>query len=1020
MSINNADKGVDILLEILGQSQAIRSNLQNKENNALDTEEVNNAPTYNQRASLKSTDTDKDIILSRKERQYNQQKNEEDISKTKSMIECILNRMTEQDYKKLSEEGYKPEELTVEALSFALQVVKNYEESDKGVEEKVLSKNNKLKEDSKNISEDEIKRRVKDENLPINDNIVERIKGALKLSEEIPQMDKRDMLYIFKKGLTPSIENLYKASYSNQSNETIVKLSDNQWKELIPQVYEIVEGTEAVADNELLEDARWLIENNIPLTKDNISLLTGLEDLTKRYSKGMIFDKIIKGMKEGALPEKAILIEKEQQARVLTAKRQMEETRLKMTLEATMRLENKGIHMETKALESIVERLRADEEISYKELYSMLVAESEESSFNLLQLASESVEELKAMPIQVLGRTLSQRINQTVPDLLAWGRSILRELDKAKEAYEELFTMPRAEYGDSIKKAFSNAVSLMEEMGIDNTEYNQRAIRILGYNKMEITKESIEQVKAYDLSVNYLIENLNPGVAIQIIKDGVSPMDIPIDELNSRIEKLKEQGYSSLDKYSSYLYRLEKEEGISETERKAFIGIYRLLYQIDKSDGAALGAVIKSDQEVTLNHLLTALRTKNKGKMDFKVDDDFGVLQELSFLKETISDQLGAVFHNGDQKEMMNYTDTNSAQTPNQNDIQKEIQNAIVKELLNNLTPQRLHELHNSIQSMAYKADGESPASLSIWETIKDMPMEEMLQQIKNIPTNPSENQAFYHEKLKELQKVYSNSDSSIRFLKDFQLPTTTSNLLMAGQILNNSGTVFKRLFGLIQDKEDESHKKLQNSLKKKLELSDTIVDNESMTNTYEQLEQEVKTVIENEALKEHIDFNELTRLKAMGMQMSFLRNLAKREFYQIPLEASGKITNINLTIIRGKEAGGKVTVTLLSERLGSIRAEASLKDSKLSGYIACDYIGSLKILESQTEPLISVAEEEDISIKQLNFCLQQAPNTIYTYQNSPDIEGDKSPETERILYRLAKAMIHMVRLAEEADSAVA
>ena len=155
-------------------------------------------------------------------------------------------------------------------------------------------------------------------------------------------------------------------------------------------------------------------------------------------------------------------------------------------------------------------------------------------------------------------------------------------------------------------------------------------------------------------------------------------------------------------------------------------------------------------------------------------------------------------------------------------------------------------------------------------------------------------------------------------------------------------------------------------------------------------------------------------------MEMHFLTNLAKHEFYQIPIEASGKITNVNLTIIRGKASGGKVAVTLLSEKLGNIKAEASLKENKLSGYIACDHIGSLKILENLTEPLELVAQEENIFIKQLNFCLQQASDSIYSHQNSWDSEGDKSPETERVLYRLAKAMIHMVRSAEEVDSAVA
>ena len=111
-----------------------------------------------------------------------------------------------------------------------------------------------------------------------------------------------------------------------------------------------------------------------------------------------------------------------------------------------------------------------------------------------------------------------------MPGLLAAGQSMKAELDKAQKAYEPLLTMPKAEYGDSIKKAFSNMGSLMEEMGIEDTELNRRAVRILGYNGMEITHESIEKVKAYDLSVNYLlkilIRRLRSGLGYRHKPDG--------------------------------------------------------------------------------------------------------------------------------------------------------------------------------------------------------------------------------------------------------------------------------------------------------------------------------------------------------------------------------------------------------------------------------------------------------------------------------------------------------------------
>ncbi len=1087
----NGDSGSDIILELLRQSQAIRAAMQKeKEDEAPKTKEVQPDNSHHPRASLRSPDTDGSLMLSRKDQYANQRRKDESYNKIKNWIEDILNRMTAQDYKRLSESGFQVEDLTVEALTHALQLIKDYEEINTDSREKSAEKN-KEKAKSKTsatISEEDIKNRMEGENLPVTKESVERVKGALKLSEDIPNIDKKDILYLLCSERPPTIENLYKARYSSQRNEPEKRLSDAEWTELIPQVSEFINKAGAAPDADILEGARWLVENNIPLSKENINLLTGLEELTDTYDADRVFDKIIEGMKEGTLPGEVILIDKEkllqaggisetedtariggtnikqliedthrisdddivrtvqkdqditiknltdtpkedvtdkelpedrtsreeqsakelseeQMLKVLRAKRQLEEIRLRMTAEAALRLEKKGFDIDTHPLEEVVDRLRLEEEHYCRELFHQIGAEPDENEIRLLQSTNENINELKFMPASILGMTLRERSQQTVSTLVDAGRSILPELEKAKEAYEALFTQPRAEYGDSIKKAFGNMDSLMEEMGIEDTEYNRRAIRILGYNRMDINNESIEQVKAYDFKVNYLLKNMNPEAAVRIIKDGINPLDLPIEELNDRIEALKEQGYSSLDKYSSYLYKLEREDGISGEQRKAYIGIYRLLHQIEKSDGAALGAVIKSDNEVTLSHLLTALRTSKKGGMDYRVDDEFGTLQDVSFKSESITEQLKAVFN----KE----GNAPGQYSPNQQ-VQDELQKAVIKELLNGLTPGHLNELHQSIRSMTSNPNKEAG---DIWNTLGNIPLEQLLDQIRKIQAPQGEEQAYYYDKLRELRDIYRNSDQAIRFLNDFKLPCTTTNLVMAGQVLSSSGTVFKKLFGLAQEEKNE---KSETNLKKKLELSDTLIDRNTMDEAYEELELEVQAVINKEAAEEPVNSYKLTQLKNMGIQMHFIKTLAKREFYQIPVETAGKITNVNLTIIRDKASAGKVSVTLNSDRLGSIKAEASLKDKTLNGYVACDHIESLKLLERQTERIKSAMREEEITVKQLNFCLQQAPDTVYAYQKSWDSGEEQNPETERILYRVAKVMIDMIRLAEESDAEVA
>lgn len=1040
ISVNN--NGIDILKNLLYQSKLIKAQSSNVNNTSVSSSQAEEV-SQNPRVSLKNPDTDVEIMLSQRGRNISQKIKDDYIKEIKKYIEDILNSLTEQDYKMLAQEGYQVEDLTVDSLLYTIQLIKNYEK-----EREAESEDQSDQKKDSNLSDDVIKEKMKENNLPVTKESVDRVKGALKLSEEIPNMDKNDALYLLKNNLPPTTENLYKARYSKQNKEAGSNLPEEAWQELIPQVTNIIGSAGFTCDEETLEDARWLIENDLPITGSNLNFLKEYKELTETYDKEMVFDRMMEGMKEGELPgnvalfgqdvfvqnENAIDEEKieklvgdiqknyddeivkvvkenreitiknlteakeadeeaeeisldeltdDQILKVISARRQLEEIRLKMTLEAARRLEKKGFSIDTRPLEEVVEKLRYEEERYYKELYRQAGIEADEEKLRLLQSTAESVEELKVTPSYVLGATLYDKKIQTVSNLLSEGRNMLTELEKAKEAYEPLLTQPRSDFGDSIQKAFNNMDSLMEEMGIEDTVYNRRAVRILAYNQMEISKESIEQIKDYDLKVNYMLQNLNPKVAVQMIKEGINPLDIPIDELNDRIESINEKlGYHSIDKYSTYLYKLEKESAISESEKKAYIGIYRLLYQIEKSDGAALGALIKADRDVTLNHLLSAIRSQRKTGMDYKVDDEFGTLEDVSLDKETITDQLGAVYNN-----------ENSYST------EQEIQKSIVKQLLDNLTPAKLHYLHQNLQDELTGSAGNA----NVWNTLGDIPIENLLDQIKDISPDTEDDQGYYYEKLNELRQVFNNCDNAIRFLSDFKLPCTANNLIMAEQLISNDNTLFKKIF------------KSQNPLKKNAELSDKLIDKKTMNDAYDELEEEVNNIIEEESKEEGMDSFRLGQLKTLGMQMHFVKTLATREFYRIPIEISGEITNINLTIVRGKPGAGKVTVTLTSDGLGSIKAEATLKDNMLSGYVACDHADSLKLLESQTENLKSSIEKDNLVLKQLNFCLQQAPENIHGYQDNAGSEGGNSRETELILYRVAKSMISMIKSAEEA-----
>lgn len=699
----------------------------------------------------------------------------------------------------------------------------------------------------------------------------------------------------------------------------------------------------------------------------------------------------------------------------IKARRQLEEIRLKMTLDAASQLEKKGFSIETQQLEKVVEALRDLENNYYKEMLKEADAEVTDLSVQTLKETTQSLEKLRYIPSYVLGSTLSERNTQTILGLLEEGNKLQAELAKAGAAYETLMTVPNRGYGDSIQKAFANADSLLSELNMEPTQSNQRAVRILGYNRMEISEESIQKVKAYDLQVTTLIQNLHPAVTVRMIKEGMNPLDMTMQELNETVDIMREnQGITSEEKYSTFLRKLEKTDGITEEERKAYIGIYRLLYNVEKSDGAALGAVIKAEQEVTLENLLTALQTSKKGRLDQVINDEFGVLNSISRGSESMADQLSTFTNNKEQ----------SNKEANKDEVlkeQTEYMDRLLKQIKEEITPEKLKEAGmNAYQAQATQANAASSAEhpvsahKGIWETMKNLSVEKIHEQLQNADADQVEGDEFTEARVQNIRELCKNSEQSLRFLNDLRVTSTPQNIMMANHVLSNGESPIKKLLKLQQEKLVEKSEK---SLKELNELSDTLIDKQSMEEVFTQLEIDAKTALGQSYSEEKIDNRKLAELKSIGQQINFMRTLAEKEYYQIPIETNQGVTNMNLTILRGTQTSGKVSVTILSEQLGNIRAEFSLKDKTLKGYISSDNSSGLDQLQKNSEEIMTAAEESAVTVKQMDFVVQNRDLDIYTNQNSGENDSSVNADTEKILYRIAKAIVRTVRSAEISSS---
>lgn len=960
----------------------------------------------------------------------------------KKSAEGIESRITAKDYEQLMAEGDIQEAYDVVRLDKALTRIKSQrQDRRKGIEEQA-AKYEKNKEAVAQIAynthghvntQQDVGELLEEANLPVTEDNILKVATAIELSSGISNLSDKDISYMMKNNLEPTIENIYKSSYSN-GVENVSPLSEEERGQLKLQIQTILSeaGYENSAENE--GKAIWLIEHNLPLTKETLASLNQLYDIRDsmkelNYNEHII-DKIISSVGEGIAPEhtKLLVLSKEtiqaletiressedtvkiavqleesvtisalakaneyiqnnnsvdlgiDDGKYITAKRQLEEIRLKMTSDAAGKMAEKGIQLDTTELSVIVEELKIIENAYYSNLLKEGNLIDSKDNILLLQEITQSLEEIKFVPSYVLGSTLEQKnvVSPTLSSIHREGITLKTQLERMNEKYETLMTEPRNDLGDSIKKAFAYTDSILAELELEATKGNQRAVRILGYNEMPITKESIQEIKTYDTMVNHLIKEMHPAVVVDMIKDGKNPLDIPLEELSQSIAHRKEElGVTEEEKYSTYLWKLEREEGISPEERKSYIGIYRLLNNVEKTDGAALGSVINAEKEITLNNLLTAVRTiKNKG-MDVEVNDAYGALEELTYSRENITSQIGAGYEQHKESNI-------------------KYMESLLDNIMEDISPGKL--------SSVGKKNGT--------DQLLDLSVEKFYEELQMATEEKEISDMYHREKTEQIRETLDRIDEPLALLKNLNMPATIAHIAAAKEYLYQDTKIYRKIHDVMNwvedDEVNESIKESMNSIVEALNNKDDI------SKGYEILSEKASMLIDKALENPDIRSSEIIQLKGIRQGIKLVTALSNTRNYEIPILVGDQITNVNLKIITGQGKTSKVDIKVQSENLGNIDGSFTIKGEEIKGLILCDNREGLSQLKGNQEALTDKIQDKGLTLKQLDYGSYQYNKNSSIIQDND--KGEDNSSTNK-LYELAKLLIYHIKDVELQNS---
>lgn len=865
--------------------------------------------------------------------------------------------------------------------------------------------------------------------IPATDNNIKAGTDAIDRAKSLTNISNETKAYLVRNNMNPTISNVYKATYSSsqvQNYKQKVEITDNVkqlFEELKPQLKQILEEAHIDSSDENLNQCRWLIDEDIAVTPDNVLLANQIDGITAAgenvssdfYARavtealamgkkaadatmsqdGLTFDmaREVCDVLGEATAEDIVTLESDnipvtienlskliaargkdsaasqgsankaldnqitdsREARLVTAQRKLEEARLSMTAEANLSLIKKGVSIDTEPIERVVELLKQQENKYYGALFGESSVEASDDRVRMYNNVCDIFNQMKQQPAYVL--TLESS-DDTVYELYTAGKAMKQSLEAAS-GYETLMTSPRADMGDSISKAFQNVDDILKELQIDTSESNRRAVRILAYNSTNITEENIKQIKSVDEQVQRAFSDMTPAVTLEMIKRGISPLDMSMSDISDTARQIKSENHDERDeKFSEFLWKLEKKNEISEEERDSYIGIYRLISQVEQSDGAVIGSLVNQGADITMKNLLTAVRVRGKSAMDYKVDDTFAGVDSVS-RGIKIDSQIESAYH------------TNC-----------------LRDVLDTLSPEKMEFVK--------------------YDSWLDMTPEQLRQAVYEANEDSALSEQYATEQLRQFNQAVSAPENVYAFLEKYDVKTTAENLMAASRLMKNPSEAVRNLWergdsATARALLDETLRRFSESVKNPKELAQA---QETLADTAEHVMDSM--IIEDR----HTGSIDIRQMKLLCSQLRIASNMSRQENYIVPIETADGVTGMKLSIVRGEDKKGLVDIFLEDKKCGRVAAYFEAKENSVSAMIVTDDEQTKKLFEDnitmfeagisdgEQRVRIDVALEHDISAKE-----SMASDTKSATESEKQPDGSESVQTTR-LYHIAEQFI--------------
>ena len=405
----------------------------------------------------------------------------------KNQMAVLSNTTSEEDYAKMQEEGFSLDSTDSHTIITVTDKIKmQLAKAGKEVFGDDLDAAELEAMTGSVALANQLEQAFKEADLPATDENIAMSMEAFEQLQMLQPMTDGAIKYMLDNQLQPTIENLYMAQFSGSAGYTGQTVENME--QLSGQIQNMLSSMGLPVNENTMADCQWLIQNDVPLTEENLTYYEDLKTLELPTDPSQAMGQIADAITEGNMPKDAMVAEgyslkdqaqyaadvienakdedvayvvnngmeltvdnlakaaenrgkdtesgaENQEAytdkglELLTAKRQLEEVRLAMSAEANYALLKKGISIDTEPLVQLVDELKNMENQYYTNLLEAQGADATPENVALFAETTEKVAQLGQVPAYVLG--IPEADVSTIDGAYEQGMQMKSALEKA-------------------------------------------------------------------------------------------------------------------------------------------------------------------------------------------------------------------------------------------------------------------------------------------------------------------------------------------------------------------------------------------------------------------------------------------------------------------------------------------------------------------------------------------------------------------------------------------------------------